>query len=123
MSDDVTQLALVVGATTLINVSHAASQKTDTVVPIVAGGLTFSGLAVAGGLFKRYELFTALAWLFLISALVFRGGPLLTSGSALVSSAKTRVTTGGPASNSSKSGAKGKGYSGGGGGGGGGGGV
>jgi hypothetical protein len=74
---DVTQLALITGTSVLINTVAAAQKKKDVVVPIVAGGIGFVGLALFGGLTNRYDVANAFAWVFLIGSLVLRGMPLL----------------------------------------------
>lgn len=83
MANDVTQLGLVMGAATLINVTHNVRARKDAVPALVASGLMFGGLAVLGELTNKMQLAVAFAWVFLIASLISRGIPLLQSVNTL----------------------------------------
>lgn len=89
MADDATQLGLVVGISTAVNVAYASANGKDAIVPLVAGGVTYVGLSVFGGLTKYYSVAIAVAWVFLLSSLVMRGIPLIQKTSALATGAKS----------------------------------
>ena len=86
---DVSHLALVCGVTVAINGVSAATRGKDPIVTIVGGGLSFVGLSVVGGLIGRMDIATAIAYVFLVSALVLRGIPLIRTGTALVTGSKS----------------------------------
>lgn len=84
--NDSSQLALVCAVTVAINGVYAASTEgKEPIVTIVAGGLAFVGLSAFGGLTGRYDVAIAVALVFLVSALVMRGLPLIRKSSQLVS--------------------------------------
>lgn len=85
MNGDVSHLALVSGVTVAINAVSAINRGKEPIVSIVGGGVAFVGLAVFGGLTGRMELATAVAYVFLIAALVLRGLPLIRTSTALAS--------------------------------------
>lgn len=89
MSNDATQLSLVVGSAALINTVYAVQKGNDAVVPLVGSGVMFAGLLVVGGLTGKYELSIAFAWVFLIASLVGRGIPLIKSSSQIANANAT----------------------------------
>lgn len=72
-ASDVSQLAVVVGLAAAINASDAVMKGKDVAPRLVASGLSFVALSVAGGLMGRYDFVIALAWVFLLASLVTRG--------------------------------------------------
>lgn len=94
MSQDATQLALVTGASVVVNTVSSIQRGKDPVVPIVAGGVVFVGLALFGGLTSRYDLSIALAWVFFLASFLFRGMALLKTSNTIATTAK-RVDIGG----------------------------
>jgi len=83
--NDSTQLALVCAVTVGINSVYAIDRGKDAIVTVVAGGLAFVGLSAFGGLTGRYDVAIAVALVFLVSALVMRGLPIIRKSSQLVS--------------------------------------
>lgn len=92
MNDDVSHLALVCGITVAINAVSASSRGKDPIVTVVGGGLSFVGLSVVGGLVGRMDIATAVAYVFLVSAVVLRGIPLVRGFSAIATNAKSAPT-------------------------------
>lgn len=72
-ASDISQLALVTALAAAINASDAVMKGKDATPRLVASGLSFVGLSVAGGLMGRYDFVIALAWVFLLASLVARG--------------------------------------------------
>lgn len=97
MNDDVSHLALVCGITVAINAVSAMSRGKDPIVTIVGGGLGFVSLSVVGGVIGRMDIATAVAYVFLVSAAVLRGIPLIRTGTALATNAKAAPATSQPA--------------------------
>lgn len=91
-SSDASRLALIMGASVMINTVYSVQKGKDVVVPVVAGGITFVGLALFGGLTNRYSLSNAIAMVFLIASLTFRGLPLIQKSNLLGTSAGGKAT-------------------------------
>jgi len=70
---DVSHLALVCGTAAAINATDAVMTGKEVAPRLVASGLAFVSLTVAGGLMGRYDFAIALAWVFLLASLVSRG--------------------------------------------------
>lgn len=87
MASDASRLALIMGASVMVNTVSSIQRGKDPVTPVVAGGVTFVGLALFGGLTNRYDLSNAIAMVFFIASLIFRGLPLIQKSNLLGSTA------------------------------------
>lgn len=90
MAGSVLSLAMVSGTATVINTVYAIKKGNNAVTPMLAGGLEYVALSVVGGLTGRYDVATALAWLFLVSAIVNHLGPLIDTTSSVVKSTEKK---------------------------------
>jgi uncharacterized membrane protein len=84
--DDVTSLILICGIATAVNTVYQIQNNKNGVTTGLAGGLVFVSLAVLGGLTGRYDIARAFAWLFLLSAAILHGIPLVNSVGQLAQS-------------------------------------
>lgn len=75
MGSDVSRLALISGTTVAINEAWAIKNGREPVTPLIAGGIGFVVLSVAGGIW-RWDIVNAIAAVFLLSAVVRHGLPL-----------------------------------------------
>jgi hypothetical protein len=85
MMNDSTQLALVCAVSVAINSVHAIDAGKEPILTVVAGGLAFVALSAFGGVTGRYDVAIAVALVFLVSAIVLRGLPLIRKSAQLVS--------------------------------------
>lgn len=83
MNGDISHLALICGVTVAVNAVSAIQRGKEPIVTVIGGGVGFVGLAVFGGLSGRMDLATAVAYVFLVSALVLRGIPLIRTSNTL----------------------------------------
>lgn len=83
MNADISHLALVCGVTVAINTVSAVQRGKEPIVTVIGGGIGFVSLAVFGGLVGRMDIATAVAYVFLVSALVLRGLPLVRTTNVL----------------------------------------
>lgn len=82
--DDFSSLLLIVSTSAVVN-GVALQKAAKPVTPsILAHGLMLLGLAIFGGITGRYDFARALAVLFLISSLAFRGKALIDQATSLV---------------------------------------
>lgn len=92
MRSDATQVLLLTGTAAAINGVYKTQRKEDAVPSLVATGLVTASLVIFGGLIKRYDLSTALAFVFLMAVLIARGVPMMDTASKLITSPKATVT-------------------------------
>lgn len=114
MKSDATQVLLLTGIAALINGVYKAQRKEDAIPSLVATGMVAVSLVTFGGIIKRYDLSTALAFVFLMAVLISRGIPMLDTATGLISSRKANASTSG-SKPQEKGGSTGGGYAGGGG--------
>lgn len=91
MAGSVLSLGMVSGSATIINTVYAMKKGENAVTPLLAGGLQYVALSVVGGLTGRYDLATAIAWLFLVGAIINHLGPLIDTTNAVVSSTQKKT--------------------------------
>lgn len=94
MAADIGEVAILVGATALVNTTYAVRHSYSPVGPLVSAGLTMGALSLVGSLW-RWDICVALAGLFLVSSAVFRGLPLIEDASALATPKKQKFSGGG----------------------------
>jgi hypothetical protein len=82
MAAGIGEVAVLVGASALVNTAYAVRHNLSPVGPCVSAGLTMGALALVGTVW-RWDVCVALAGLFLVSAAIFRGIPLIEDASAL----------------------------------------
>lgn len=90
MAGSVLSLAMVSGTATVINTTYAVKKGNNAVTPLLAGGLQYVALSVVGGLTGRYDVATALAWLFLVAAIINHLAPLIDTTNAVVKSTQKK---------------------------------
>jgi len=83
MNGNASHLALVCGVTIAINTVASIASGKEAIVTVVAGGTAFVGLAMLGGLTGRYDLATAVAYVFLVAAIIMRGLPIIKTTTTL----------------------------------------
>ncbi len=88
MAGSVLSLGLVSGLATTINTTYAIKKGNNAVTPLLAGGVQYVCLSVLGGLTGRYDVATALAWLFLVAAIINHLAPLIDTTTSLVNPKK-----------------------------------
>lgn len=90
MAGSVLSLAMVSGTATVINTIYAVKKGENAVTPLLAGGVEYVALTVVGGLTGRYDVATALAWLFLVAAVINHLGPLIETTDKVVKSTQKK---------------------------------